>query len=234
MAVIVALFMGLIVSAGDINRDRKILKREALLNLNGTSYLLSKIVFFLALSFLQSAMFNLIALNVLEIPNMFFEFFIIFFSVSCFGNILGLLVSYLIESITAIYILVPLIVIPQLLLCGLVINFNDLNQKYTSKDYTPIMADLMVSRWAFEALSVEQFVNNEYFINYYNIEKDISNYSYNLYAWLPMLQDKVQEVMDVNSFTEENNEIRLLNNELEKLNRIIPPKSSSENTAVKI
>ena len=43
MSVIVALFMGLTVSAEEIIRDRKILKREAFLNLSRSSYLLSKV-----------------------------------------------------------------------------------------------------------------------------------------------------------------------------------------------
>ncbi|MCU0410613.1 MAG: ATP-binding cassette domain-containing protein, partial [Bacteroidales bacterium] len=43
MSVIVAIFMGLTVSAEEIIKDRKILKREAFLNLSWNSYLLSKI-----------------------------------------------------------------------------------------------------------------------------------------------------------------------------------------------
>ena len=42
MSLIVALFLGLIVSAEEIYRDRKLLKREAFLNLSRSSYLLSK------------------------------------------------------------------------------------------------------------------------------------------------------------------------------------------------
>jgi len=43
MSVIVAIFMGLTVSAEEIIKDRKILRREAFLNLSWNSYLLSKI-----------------------------------------------------------------------------------------------------------------------------------------------------------------------------------------------
>ena len=44
MSIIVALFMGLSVSAEEIIRDRKILKRESFLHLSWNSYLLSKLV----------------------------------------------------------------------------------------------------------------------------------------------------------------------------------------------
>ena len=48
MAVIVALFIGLTVSAEEIFRDRKILEREKFLNLSRLSYLISKINFLFA------------------------------------------------------------------------------------------------------------------------------------------------------------------------------------------
>ena len=43
MSVIVAIFMGLTVSAEEIIKDRKILKREAFLNLSWSGYLFSKL-----------------------------------------------------------------------------------------------------------------------------------------------------------------------------------------------
>lgn len=47
MSIIVALFMGLTVSAEEIIRDRKILKRESFLNLSWNSYLFSKLTILL-------------------------------------------------------------------------------------------------------------------------------------------------------------------------------------------
>jgi hypothetical protein len=44
MSVVVALFIGLTVSAEEIIRDRKIRKRESFLNLSKGSYLWSKII----------------------------------------------------------------------------------------------------------------------------------------------------------------------------------------------
>ena len=50
MSLIVALFLGLIVSAEEIYRDRKILKRESFLNLSRSSYLLSKVMILMVIS----------------------------------------------------------------------------------------------------------------------------------------------------------------------------------------
>ena len=61
MAVIVALFIGLTVSAEEIFRDRKILEREKFLNLSRLSYLVSKINFLFTLSAIQSLSFIVVA-----------------------------------------------------------------------------------------------------------------------------------------------------------------------------
>ncbi len=54
MSVIIAIFMGLTVSAEEIIKDRKILKREAFLNLSWNSYLMSKVMVQLAISAIQA------------------------------------------------------------------------------------------------------------------------------------------------------------------------------------
>ena len=64
MSLIVALFLGLTVSAEEIFRDRKILKREAFLHLNRSSYLLSKIVILFTISAIQTLLFVLIAIPI--------------------------------------------------------------------------------------------------------------------------------------------------------------------------
>ena len=59
MALIVSLFVGLTVSAEEIFRDRKILKREAFLNLSRSSYLISKITILITISAIQSVLLKL-------------------------------------------------------------------------------------------------------------------------------------------------------------------------------
>jgi hypothetical protein len=54
MSVIVALFLGLTVSAEEIFKDRKIRKREAFLNLSRGAYLYSKIVILFFISAVQT------------------------------------------------------------------------------------------------------------------------------------------------------------------------------------
>jgi len=54
MAILVALLVGSTVSAEEIYKDQKILKREKFLKLSRLSYLLSKLVILFSLSLLQA------------------------------------------------------------------------------------------------------------------------------------------------------------------------------------
>ncbi len=66
MLIIVALFLGLTISAEEIFRDRKMLKREHFLNLSRSSYLLAKIGVMIIISALQAFLFLIIANPILH------------------------------------------------------------------------------------------------------------------------------------------------------------------------
>ena len=142
MAVIVALFIGLTVSAEEIFRDRKILEREKFLDLSRLSYLISKINFLFTLSAIQSLSFVLVANSILEVRGMLFQQWIILFSTACFGNLLGLNISAGMRTAVSIYILIPLILVPQLLLGGAMIKFDDLHKSISKKIYVPVVGIL--------------------------------------------------------------------------------------------
>ena len=174
MAIIVALFVGLTVSAEEIFRDRKILEREKFLNLSWSSYLLSKIGLLFVISAIQSLSFVVVANSLLEVKGMLWQQWLILFSTACFGNVLGLNISAGLRSAVSIYILIPLILVPMLLLGGAMIKFDDLHKSISKKIYVPIIGDIMVTRWAYEALLVEQFRNNRFEKPFYNYEMEIS------------------------------------------------------------
>jgi len=168
MCVITSLFLGLIISAEEIVRDRKILKRESFLNLSWFSYLNSKVMIMFLISAVQTISFILIGNYILEIKGMTFSYWLVLFTTSCFANILGLNISSGFNSVITIYILIPFIIIPQLLFSGVLVKFDKLHQiSLTSGEYTPIIGDMMAARWSFEALAVEQFKNNKYERNFF-------------------------------------------------------------------
>jgi ABC transport system ATP-binding/permease protein len=162
MSIIVALFMGLTVSAEEIIRDRKILKRESFLNLSWNSYLFSKLAILFLLSAIQTFCFVLVGNLILEIHGMTFAFWFVLFSTSCLANVLGLNISSAFNSAVTVYVMIPLLLIPQMILSGLLFNFDKLNNLISTKGKVPVVADLMASRWAYEAMAVYQFKNNAY------------------------------------------------------------------------
>jgi len=174
MSVITSLFLGMIISAEEIIRDRKILKRESFLNLSWFSYLNSKIMMMFLISAIQAISFILIGNYILGIKGMTFSYWLILFTTSCFANLMGLNISATFNSVVTIYILIPFFIIPQLLFSGVIVKFDKLHQsRFTSGEYVPVIGDLMAARWSFEALAVEQFKNNRYERNFFksNIEK---------------------------------------------------------------
>ncbi|MFA5818351.1 MAG: ATP-binding cassette domain-containing protein [Bacteroidales bacterium] len=197
MAVIVAFFIGLTVSAEEIFRDRKILEREKFLNLSRLSYLLSKINFLFTLSAVQSLSFILVANLILEVRGMLFQQWIILFSTACFGNLLGLNISAGMRTAVSIYILIPLILVPQLLLGGAMIKFDDLHKSISKKNYVPVVGDIMVTRWAYEALSVEQFKSNKFEKPFFKYDMEISQNDWYASFLLPTLKVKVDECLAV-------------------------------------
>jgi len=192
MCVLVSLFIGLTVSAEEIIRDRKILKRESFLNLSRGSYLFSKILILFFVSAIQTITFVLIGNYILEIPGMYFDYWMVLFTTSCCANMLGLNISAAFNSAVTIYILIPFLLIPQILLSGVIVKFEELHPKISSQSVVPVWGDVMTSRWAFEALAVNQFINNPYEKNLYAYEKEISTSGFKKVYW----QSKMSSLAD--------------------------------------
>lgn len=206
MSVIVALFMGLTVSAEEIIRDRKILKREKFLHLSRSSYLCSKILILFGLSAVQTLSFVLIGNYVLEIHGMFLQHWFILFTTSCFANLLGLNISSGFNSAVTIYILIPLLLIPQLILSGVVVKFDKLNPRIGDVETVPLVGDLMASRWAFEAAMVSQFKDNRFEREFYMYDQVMAEADFKKIYLIPELKTKLQYAL--NRYRDEDPQVR--------------------------
>lgn len=220
MSLIVALFLGLMVSAEEIFKDRKILKREKFLNLSRSSYLLSKVFILFVISAIQTITFVLIANTVLGIHGMYFTYWLALFSTACFANLLGLNISALFNSAVTIYIIIPLIMIPMMILSGAMFNFEKLNRTVGSVDKVPILAELMVTKWSYEALVVHQFKDNTFEKVFYELEKKKSNASFKQDQIIPELQKRLdaclQEYLQKGKIVTTANALQLIQNEVTK------------------
>ena len=193
MSVVVALFLGMMVSAEEIFRDRRILKREEFLHLSRASYLNSKIILLFFLSAIQTLLYVLTGNWILGIKDLNIAYWLILFSTACFANMAGLNISAGLDSVVAIYILIPFILVPQLLLSGTIVPFDNLNPTISSRVNVPLIGDLMASRWSFEAMAVTQFKDNPYEKLFYPSEKAISGYSWITAYQIPALQSMLDE-----------------------------------------
>ena len=171
MAVIVATFTGMSGSAEEIIKDRALLKRERFLNLSYGSYIWSKIIYMAGVSLVQTLLFIVVGNTIMGLHGLFFTWWIILFLTALLASLTGLLLSQCLNSVVAIYICIPLLLIPQILLCGLVVSFSDLTPKSTTGN-VPLIGDVIPSRWSFEALAVTSFTDNEYERNFFLSDKE--------------------------------------------------------------
>jgi ABC-type multidrug transport system ATPase subunit len=194
MCVIVSLFVGLVISAEEIFRDRKMLKREQFLNLNKTAYLFSKLSLLFFISLIQTVLYVVVGNALLGIDGMFWPYTLVLFTTSCFANTLGLFISSLFNSVVVIYILVPLLIVPQISLSGTIVQYDKLNEKIESEKFVPVIGDMMVSRWAYEALVVTQFKDNKFQKHYFPVEQKISNLKYDLLFVISEAEGALEEI----------------------------------------
>jgi len=194
ISVIVAMFIGLTVSSEEIIRDRKILKREAFLNLSWNSYLFSKIGVQFFISAIQAWLFVLVGNSIMEIQGMYLEYWLILFSAWCFSNMLGLLISDSFNTVITIYILIPFLIIPQLILSGVIVKYEKLNPTISNPKTIPFYGEVITARWAYEALAVYQFKNNDYEQPLYPYDKVISQADFRKNYWITRLQNKVSYI----------------------------------------
>ena len=191
MSVIVAVFIGLSVSAEEIIKDRKILKREAFLNLGWSSYLLSKIAVLTIISALQAFMFVAIGNSILEIRGMYWQYWLVLFSAWVSSNMMGLVISDSFKTVVTIYIIIPFLVIPQILLSGVIVKYEKLNPSISSPNKIPWYGEIITARWGYEALAVYQFMENEYEKDLYPYNRVMSIAEFKKNYWIPNLRNKI-------------------------------------------
>lgn len=196
MSIVVALFIGMTVSAEEIFRDRKILKREEFLNLSRSGYLSAKIIILLIISAIQAFEYVIIGNTILGIVGMNFYYWTILFSTFFFANMVGLNISATFNSAVTIYILIPLIMIPLMSLGGAMFSFTKLNRTIGSVDKVPPIAEFMESRWAYEAIMVQQFKNNKFEKIFFELDKQTATSDYKQVHWIPELKDNLEDAIN--------------------------------------
>ena len=181
LGVTVAMFLGLTNSADDIIRDRVVLQRERNLKIRLPYYIAAKMGTLCLFALIQCVLFLLIGDYILQIRGMFW-IYLWYTALTTFAGVaLGLLISSLVADAKTAVNIVPLILIPQIIMGGALIKYEDMNRNldfvYTirkwvanhpadakaagkeenrSKLQVPFICQFMPMRWSYEGLVVAQ------------------------------------------------------------------------------
>jgi len=178
LGLIVAMFLGLTNSADDIIRDRPVLQRERNVNVRLSYYVVSKTLTLGVFALVQCILFVLPGNYVLEIRGMFWIDLAIMFMTAMGGVALGLLISSLVADPKTAANIVPLVLIPQIIMGGALIKYEDMNRnlgllyslshwfsehpsadknrKTESKLQVPFVCQFIAMRWSYEEMIVAQ------------------------------------------------------------------------------
>jgi ABC-type multidrug transport system ATPase subunit len=179
LALVVAMFLGLTNSCDDIIRDRTILERERNLNIHLPYYVLSKFFTLSLFAIVQCVLFLLIGDAILEIRGMFWPYLWFMGTTAVAGVAGGLLISSLVNDAKTAANIVPLVLIPQIILGGALIKYEEMNRnldflyaltrdraaknqqpaddRMKPKDVeVPFICQFIPMRWSYEAMVVAQ------------------------------------------------------------------------------
>jgi hypothetical protein len=217
LSLVVAMFLGLTNSADDIIRDRTILRRERNLNIHLPYYVVSKFVTLSLFAVIQSALFIAIGNTILEIRGMFWPYLWFVGATAVSGVAGGLLISALVDDAKTAANIVPLVLIPQIILGGALIKYEEMNRNLDfiyalTRDRmaqdavssgkvkgqnveVPLICELIPMRWSYEAL-----VDVQAKLNPFTRRQDLLSSKIDALAHSPKLtsteEDRLEDLKD--------------------------------------
>ena len=178
IALLVIMFLSLANSADDIIRDRVVLQRERNLDIRLSYYIFAKVASLALFALIQCILFVWIGNSILEIRGMFMIHLALMFLTALCSVALGLLISSLVSDPKAAVNIMVWVLIPQILMSGALIKFEDMNRnlgfrylmqrwfsehpskeegkKMSSKLEVPLVCQFVAMRWSYEEMIVAQ------------------------------------------------------------------------------
>jgi hypothetical protein len=164
ISIIVFIFLGMSNSIEEFTSERLNIIREKMLNFRVSNYLFSKLLALSIFAIIQIIIYLIISKYILLINGVFIIYFIYLFTAQFIGTSIGLFFSSILhDSKTAINIL-PLILIPQIIFGGAIIEFEKMNHqiKFEKTNPIPEVVKIMPSYYLFEGLYTAQAKLNPY------------------------------------------------------------------------
>ena len=187
MISISAIWLGAQNAAREIVSEGAIYKRERMYNLEIFPYILSKITVLSVVSLIQSFVFIIIlfihfnsAIVELNEPHYLF-FWMLFLSIA--STFLGLLLSSLVKTSERAMTILPLILMPQIMLAGLIAK--------VSNGFVEFISYLTISRWGVEGFNIIQkniiepiaTINREEILQKIDAKESLLNRFHESYQW---------------------------------------------------
>ncbi len=147
LSIVLAMFFGLTDAACEILRDRPLLRRESNYKLFTSGYLLAKVLVLTGIAGLQCALYLLVGNAILGIHDMFWSHFGIMLLTAFVGISMSLVVSAFARTERVALNIVPLLLVPQILLAGAMVRFEEMNE------FTPTIPDSLIPDTIDEHLS---------------------------------------------------------------------------------
>ncbi len=177
ISLLVAMFLGLTNSADDIIRDRAVLQRERNLGIRVGYYVSAKFLTLAIFGAAQCLLYIFVGNTVIEARGMVEISFLYLFLTSLCGISIGLLISSRVADAKTAANLVPIVLIPQIMLAGALISYEEMNKNLDLKHSlsrllagrsaedlkevrsdleVPFVCEFMPLRWSYEALVLAQ------------------------------------------------------------------------------
>jgi hypothetical protein len=161
MLVCVAIFVGICNSIQEVCKERNILKREYMTNLNLGAYISSKLI----VQALLCAIQMILVMFIFEISvsskqicssgvifgSIWIEYFITMFLLCFASDTLSLLISSVVKTSSTANIFIPIILIVQIVFSGVLFDLGDNVEKFSC---------LMFSKWGIAGLAISSHLNN--------------------------------------------------------------------------
>lgn len=169
LSVTVAMFLGLTNSATEILRDLPILRRERNTRYGTGLYITAKCSTLSLLACIQCAIYVSIGHHFLDIQEMWFSHWLWMSTTAICGTAMAMLISTVVKSERAALSAIPLLLVPQLLLAGALVPFDEMNRGlFVGADDgrgnggEPVPAMFMPLRYSFEGIVLDQATQNPF------------------------------------------------------------------------
>jgi len=175
LMLVTGMFLGLTNSVEDILRDRTVIQRERNHRMRPSHYVSTKVLVLAIFAFVQCFIYVGIGELILSIRGMFWVDLFWMFATTMVGVIFGLLISSLVSNIMTGLNLIPLALIPQIILGGALIKYEEMNRSVDvistirtwlrtpaeggekpepSNLQVPEICQIMPLRWSYEGIIV--------------------------------------------------------------------------------